>query len=635
MATNDTRLTVTEFDFDEVKTNLKIFLKAQTEFTDYDFEGSGMNILLDTLAYNTHYLGFNANMLANEMFLDSASLRSSITSHAKTLGYIPSSARAPKATVNVTLNTTSITSATMPAGTIFDTTVDDVSYQFVTVTDVTKSNTGSGIPFLSTSIYEGTFVTTRYTVDSSDVDQRFLITDNRADTSTLTVKVQTSSSDTTTTTYTEATDITQVTSSSNVYFLQEVEAGLFEVYFGDGIIGVALSDDNIVLLTYVVSNKSAANGASIFTSAAAIATVTDVSVATVSIASAGAEPESLASIKYNAPLDYASQGRCVTTEDYKVVVKNLFSNTQSVQVFGGDSGSYDTSIGVVSTPEYGKVFISIKSTTGNNLTTTEKTQLVTDLSPYTVASITPVIVDPQTTQLILTTTFKFDSSKTTSTASELATLVTNTLTSFNTNTLGQFEGMFRHSHVTGLIDDTDTSIKSNVTNVVMAHNLTPTTTASTSYTINFNNSFYNPHSGHNASSGGIIASTGFKISGDTTNEMFFDDDGEGNLRVYYLTAGVRIYQDATAGTVNYSDGSISINGIYITTISDVDGASSTVIRITAIPDSLDIVPVRNQVLEIDFTNSTVTGEVDTVATGEASAGTDYSPTSTYQTTKSF
>ncbi|PHS05684.1 MAG: hypothetical protein COA88_11970 [Kordia sp.] len=183
-----------------------------------------------------------------------------------------------------------------------------------------------------------------------------------------------------------------------------------------------------------------------------------------------------------------------------------------MQVFGGDSGSYDTSLGVVSTPEYGKVFISIKSTTGNNLTTTEKTQLVTDLSPYTVASITPVVVDPQTTQLILTTTFKFDSSKTTSTASELATLVTNTLTSFNTNTLGQFEGMFRHSHVTGLIDDTDTSIKSNVTNVVMAHNLTPTTTASTSYTINLNNSFYNPHSGHNVSSGGIIASTGFKIN---------------------------------------------------------------------------------------------------------------------------
>jgi len=635
MAINDTRLTVTEFDFDEVKSNLKTFLKAQTEFSDYDFEGSGMNILLDTLAYNTHYLGFNANMLANEMFLDSASLRSSITSHAKTLGYIPYSARAPKATVNVTLNTTSLVSATMSAGTVFNTTVDDVSYQFVTIADVTKSNTGSGIPFVNTNIYEGTFLTTRYTVDSSDVDQRFLLTDNRADTSTLTVKIQTSSSDTTTTTYTEATDITKVTSSSNVYFLQEVEAGLFEVYFGDGIIGTALSDDNIVLLTYVVSNKSVANGASLFTSAGAIATVTDVSVATVSASSAGAEPESLASIKYNAPLDYASQGRCVTSEDYKVMVKKLFSNTQSVQVFGGESGSYDTSLGVVSTPEYGKVFISIKSTTGNNLTDTEKNQLITDLATYTVASITPVIVDTQITRLILTTTFKFNSSKTTSVASELETLVTNELISFNSNTLEQFEGMFRHSHVTGLIDDTDTSITSNVTNIMMAHNLTPTTTASTAYTINLNNKFYHPHAGHKKSTGGIIASTGFKISGDTTNEMFFDDDGDGNLRLYYMVSGVRIYQDTTAGTVNYSAGSISINGIYITTISDVDGSSSSVIRITAVPDVLDIVPVRNQVLEIDFINSTVTGEVDTVATGESSAGIDYSPTSTHQSTTSF
>ena len=635
MAINDRRLTVTEFDFDEVKSNLKIFLSAQTEFSDYDFEGSGMNILLDTLAYNTHYLGFNANMLANEMFLDSASLRSSITSHAKTLGYLPSSARASKAKVDVILNTASVANATMPSGTVFNTTVDDVSYQFVTVSDITKSNIGSGIPFLNTSVYEGTFVTTRYTVDSSDADQRFLLTDNRADITTLIVKVQTSSADTATTTYTEATDITKVTFSSNVYFLQEVEAGLFEVYFGDGVIGVSLSDDNIVFLTYVVSNKSAANGASLFTSAAAIATVTDVSVATVSKASAGAEPESLASIKYNAPLAYASQGRCVTSEDYKVVVKKLFSNTQSVQVFGGESGSYDTSLGVISTPEYGKVFISVKSTTGNNLTTSEKNQLVTDLAPFTVASITPVIVDTQTTRLILTTTFKFDSSKTTIDVAELATLVTNTLISFNTNTLAQFEGMFRHSYVTGLIDNTDDSITSNVTNIMMSHNLKPTTTLSIAYTINFNNGFYNPHAGHKKDTGGIISSTGFKISGDTTNEMFFDDDGEGNLRVFYTAFGVRKYQNITAGTVNYLAGSISINGIHITTVLDVDGASSSIIRITAVPDVLDIVPVRNQILEIDFINSTVTGEVDIIATGDSSAGINYLPTSTHQPTTSF
>ena len=634
MAINNKRLEVTEFDFDDVKDNLKTFLGAQTEFTDYDFEGSGMSALLDVLAYNTHYLGFNANMLANEMFLDSSSLRSSVVSHAKTLGYVPTSARASKATVDVTLNTND-TSATMPAGTVFNTTVDDVSYQFSTISDVTKSNTGNTIPFVGVDIYEGSFITTRYTVDSSDVDQRFIITDNRADTTTLTVKVQTSSTDSSSNTFTEATDITQVTTGSNVYFLQEVEAGLFEVYFGDGIIGTALSDDNIVILTYVVSNKTAANGAAIFTNSAAIASVTDIAVATSATSTAGSEPESISSIKYNAPLDFASQGRCVTSEDYKVFAKKYFPNTQSVQVFGGEVGSFDTSLGVVDTPEYGKVFISIKSTTGNALTATEKSQLVVDLAPFTVASITPVIVDVQTTKLILQIVFKFDSSKTTQTASTLETSIFNTLTTFNSNSLGQFEGVFRHSKITGLIDGTDNSITGNITNVTMAHDLSPTIGTATSYTIPFNNKFYNPHDGHNSGMGGVIASTGFKISGDTINDMFFDDNGSGVLRLYYLEAGVRIYQDLTAGTVDYVAGKIVINSINIITISSVDGAASSIIRITATPDSNDIVPVRNQLLEIDFINTTILGEVDTVSTGDSGGGTSYNTTSNYTTPSSY
>ena len=634
MATNNKRLEVTEFDFDDVKENLKVFLGAQNEFTDYDFEGSGMSALLDVLAYNTHYLGFNANMLANEMFLDSASLRSSIVSHAKTLGYVPSSARAAKATVDVILNTNLLT-ATMPAGTVFSTIVGDTSFQFSTIESFVKSNTGNTIPFVGVDIYEGTFITTRYLVDSSDIDQRFLITDNRADTTTLTVVVQTSSTDSSSNTFTEATDITQVTSGSNVFFLQEVEAGLFEVYFGDGVIGTALSDDNIVILTYVVSNKTVANAAWLFTNAAAIASITDISVATSAVASAGSEPESLSSIKYNAPLDFASQGRCVTAEDYKVFAKRFFANTQAVQVFGGESGSFDTSLGVVSTPEFGKVFISIKSTTGNNLTTTEKSQLITSLAPFTVASITPVIVDVQTTKLILQVFFKFDSSKTTKTASTLESEISTTLSILNSDTLGQFEGVFRHSKVVGLIDDTDNSITGNITNVTMAHDLTPTIGTPTSYNISFNNEIYNPHLGHNFAGGGVISSTGFKISGDTVNDMFFDDNGSGVLRVYYLLAGVRVYQDATAGIVDYLAGSIVINNIDIISISDVDGAASSIIRITATPDSKDIVPVRNQILEIDFVNTTITGEVDTVETGDSSAGTLYNTTSSYTTPSSF
>ena len=331
MATNEKRLRVTELDFDNIKANLKTFLKSQAQFKDYDFEGSGMNILLDVLAYNTHYLGFNANMLANEMFLDSASLRSSVVSHAKTLGYETTSARAPVATVNVNL-TTSDNSKTMNAGTAFTTTVDDTDYQFVTIADVTATNTGSAVPFDSVKIYEGTYITTNYTVDSNEVDQRFTLSDANADTSTLTVKVQTSSSDTTTTTYTKATDITQLTSNSTVYYLQETDSGLYEVYFGDGVVSKALSDGNIVQLQYVVTNKSLANGASSFTSPSSIDSVTSITVTTVASATGGAESESIDSIKLQAPLDYAAQGRAVTVDDYKTYTKKLFASSAAVDV---------------------------------------------------------------------------------------------------------------------------------------------------------------------------------------------------------------------------------------------------------------------------------------------------------------
>ena len=637
MANGTTRLNVTEFDFDRVKTNLKTFLKAQTEFKDYDFEGSGMNILLDTLAYNTHYLGFNANMLANEMFLDSAALRTSVVSHAKTLGYEPSSCRAPIATVNISLTTTSPTK-TMPAGTAFTSTVDGTSYQFVTVADVTASNIGNVVPFDSTSLYEGTYVTVKYVVDTSDVEQRFILTDNRADTTTLRVRVQTSVSDSTVTTYTKATDITQLSATSSVYFLQEVENGRFEVYFGDDVVSKALSDGNVVILNYVVTNKTAANGASSFSAPSTIDGVSTISTTTVTSASGGAEPESLKSIKLQAPLDFASQGRAVTTEDYKVYARKLFPNTQAVSVWGGEDGSFDPSLGVSSTPEYGKVFISIKSTTGLNLSDAQKSQLVKDLNKFKVASVTPVIVDADTTFIILGVTFQFDSNATTSTATELASAVNDTISNFNNTDLKDFNSPFRHSKLTGLIDDTSNAILNNTTTVTLAKFLTPITTDTSNYTLRFNNKFFNPHSGHNSDAGGIVSSTGFFISNGTT-EYFFDDDGAGNLRIYSLVAGVRVYFNSAAGTVDYENGIITVNSVAITSVSNVDGASSTRLRVTVLPDSNDVVPVRNQILELDLVNTTVTGSVDaTATTGKgytvSTTGTATTTTTSVSTTSS-
>ena len=629
MATNDKRLRVTELDFDAIKSNLKTYLKAQNEFKDYDFEGSGINILLDTLAYNTHYLGFNANMLANEMFLDSASLRSSIVSHAKTLGYEVSSARAPYATVNISLSTTA-TTKTMPAGTAFTTSVDGTDYQFVTIADVTASNTGTSVPFDSVKIYEGSYITTKYTVDTSDVDQKFLLRDANSDTSTLTVKIQTSASDTTTTTYTKATDITQLTSNSTVYYLQETDSGLFEIYFGDGTVSKALSDGNIVVLQYVITNKSETNGASTFSAPSSIDSVTSITVTTVANAVGGSDAETLQSIKLNAPLDYAAQGRCVTVDDYKTYTKKLFANTQAVSVWGGEDGSYDTSTGVSSNPEYGKVFISIKSTTGENLTTVQKSNLVAAFAPFKVASITPVIVDPETTFLILNINFNYDSTSTTSTKDELASLISTTISNYNISDLQEFNSSFRHSKLLGLIDDTDTSILNNTTTVTMGKFFTPVSETS-SYNINFNNAFFNPHSGHNAAGGGVIASTGFYLDNNTTTEYFFDDDGSGNLRIYSLSTGqVRTYLNSAAGTVDYANGTISTTALLISAVSDVDGTSSTQIRVTAIPKSNDVIPVRNQILEIDLVNTTTGGNVDAQAT--TGVGYTVSATGTTSTT---
>jgi hypothetical protein len=640
MATNESRLRVTELDFDNIKDNLKFFLKGQDKFKDYDFEGSGMNILLDTLAYNTHYMAFNANMVANEMFLDSASLRSSAVSHAKMLGYEVTSARAPKATINVNLQTTDATK-TMSAGTAFTTTIDGTNYQFVTTSDVTKANSGNSVNFDSIDIYEGTYITTKFIVDTSNPDQKFILTDPRADTSTLTVKIQTSTTDTSTLTYTKADDITQLSATSTVYYLQEVERGRFEVYFGDGVVSKALEDGNIVQLQYVVTNKGVANGVSTFSPPSTIDGVNDIVVTVVAGATGGAEPESVDAIKLKAPLNYSAQGRAVTTSDYEVYVKKLFANTQAVSVWGGEDGSYDSSTGVSSTPEYGKVFISIKSTTGVDLTSTQKDNLVKSLSPYKVASVTPVIVDAETTELILGVTFNFDSSSTTSTGTELASLVNTTLQNYDASDLQTFNRPFRHSKVLRLIDETDTAILNNTTTVTMAKKFSPTLSTATSYNINFNNRFYNPVSGYNATGGGIVSSTGFYMNSVTTIEYFFDDDGSGNLRIYYLVGNTRTYTNSTAGTVDYTTGLIKINSMIITGVGSVDGATSSQIRITALPNSNDIVPVRNQILEIDFTNSTITSSVDATATtgkgyttSTTSAGTTTTTVSTTTSTPS-
>jgi hypothetical protein len=561
-------------------------------------------------------------MLANEMYLDSADIRKNIVSLAKMLGYTPTSPKSPTATVDILMNNipTTVATITMAKGTAFTTSVDGETYQFVTNAVHTLTPTNGVYKFSNIPLYEGTLVTFKYTADSTDVDQRFVIPSVSADTSTLKVSVQNSASDTTTSTYTLATGITSINATSKVYFLQEMEDGKFEVYFGDDVLGNKLDDGNIVILEYIVSNKDEANGASSFTLSGSIGGYSDVTLTTVSSAQGGAEAQTKESIRYNAPLQYSAQDRAVTTGDYETIVQSLYPNAQSVSAWGGEDDE---------TPVYGVVKIAIKAASGSTLTNTTKTNLVTQLKKYNVASVRPEIVDPETTSILLTTNVKFDQNSANKTADTLKSDILTTLTNYNTNTLTQFDGVFRYSKVTGLIDNTDSSILSNITTLKIRKDFTPTLTVSSKYNVYFRNSLYNPHSGHNTAAGGILESSGFKVSGDSSTVFYLDDDGAGNIRRYSFSGATRVYSASNQGTIDYDTGSITINSLSVLSVENIRGEASSKIELTVVPSSNDVVPVRDQILEIDTANSSITVNADTFVGGSADAGVGYTTTSSY------
>ena len=614
MATNSKgKIEITDLDFDTIKSNFKSYLSQQNSFTDYNFEGSGMSVLMDLLAYNTHYLAFHANMLANEMFIDTSLTRSASVSHAKALGYLPASTKASYATVDVTVKGVPLSQKTlvMAAGTIFTTTVDSVSYNFVTIGDHTATSDTGIFVFTGVQIYEGTRIRYTYTVNSSDLEQQFIIPSASADTNTLVVSVQASSSNITTEVYTLNTDYATLDSTSLKYFLQEVEDGKYEVYFGDGVTGKKPIDGNIIILDYVVTNGSAADGASLFTPASNVGGYSDITALATASAGGGAEAETVDSIKFNAPLKYAAQGRAVTPDDYKAIVPTVYPNIKSIQCWGGEDND---------PPIYGKVYVAIRPNTGTSLTTTTKNSIVTNLKKYNVASIVPEIVDAEILYLVLGVTAKYNSTMTEKSKSDIQALVETTVNTFNTNNLQKFDSVFRHSNLVKSIDETDTSILSSTATVKLKRVVTPTLNAITKYTIAFNNTVYHPAINWSQT---VVESTGFYLSGNT-NEQFIDDDGNGKLRTFYLLGGTtKTITNAEAGTINYNTGEVVLTSFNITSATNADGT----IDVTLKPDSNDVIPVRQQVIEIDTVATTVTAEVDDFATGSATAGVGYSTSS--------
>ena len=599
MATN-TKVTITELDFDTIKANLKAYLKQQTTFQDYDFEGSGLSNLLDVMAYNTHYMAFYANMIANEMFIDSAMMRSSVVSVAKHLGYTPTSYIAPTATVSITVNSVSgsPSSITLFAGTNFTTTIDGTSYTFVPLADTVITPTSGVYSTTGIDLKEGKYLTYTHIINTADTTQELIIPNNQVDTSTLTVKVQNSVSDATTTTYTLADNIIEIDATSTVYWLEETVGQRYRLEFGDDVIGKKLIDGNLVILTYLATSGTATNTASTFALSGSIGGSTSATITTTANAAGGSNGVSIDNIRFQAPKTYSAQNRCVTVQDYRDIIVKEDPNIQAVAVWGGEDNV---------PPNYGKVYLAIKPKTGYVYSDAAKELIKKNiLNKKNVATVSPEIVDPTYIYLVITTAAKYDKTKTTKTSSTLQALVKATIEAYNDNNLELFDKYFRYSKLVSNIDATDVSISNNWTTIQMKKIYSPTFNTSTQDTVYFNNVI----------TPGTINTTGFTLSGTDTSTFYFDDPNTTatdtnyqKLRQYKLVGNVRTEVNSNAGTIDYTEGTIQFNNLSFATSIDAAG-----IKITATPTVNDVVPKRNDILVIDDADITITVTEDTALT---------------------
>lgn len=621
MANESKRISVSELDFDQIKSNLKSFLQAQDQFSDYDFDGSGLSILLDVLAYNTHYNALYTNLAVNEMFLDSASKRSSVVSLAKALGYTPQSARSATAKIRLTVNPTNTfpTTLTLPKNSSFTSTINETEYTFYTTEDITivsaESTATYGLPYVfnNVEITQGTPLTFAYTVATG---QKYIIPNSNADMSTLKVQVQDSPSSDIFTTYIPAASLVDLAYDSRVYYSKEIDGGLFEIVFGDDIVSAALTNGNVVHLDYFVSNTSNANGARSFSyTGSTLISGSTVSIAIIEPASGGVDSEAIDSIKYNAPRLYTAQNRAVTTDDYAALIQSNFPQISSVSVWGGEDND---------PPVYGKTFICPKPINAIRLSQQEKSDIITTLlDKRNVVSITPVIVDPEYINIALTCNVYFNDRLTNKSASEIASMVTATILNYNNNDLQRFDSVFRFSKLSRLIDITERSIISNITTVVIRRKVSPRYNVSAQYIINLINPIYTKGVPEES-----VSSTGFYIKG-SNNIHYLQDDGIGNIQLYYNSAvttstggattisASKVVTNTKLGTVDYANGIIDIKNLHITSLADVD------FELTIKPQSNDIVSAFTQIAEIAPEHLTVTALADKTINGDLRGGKNY------------
>lgn len=601
---SNNRIKVSDLDFTEIRNNLKDFLKSQDTFADYDFDGSALSVLVDLLAYNTHYNAIYTNLAVNEMFLDSASKRSSVISIAHNYGYVPKSSRTPKAIVNVLVTEEGAIDQQkfLDKYSAFTTTYDNAAYTFYTLKDYSAEKNNDEYLFENVELYEGTPDTRIYVC--TEENQRFLLPNLDIDTSTIELTVRQTTEEQDYEKYTLANDVLELQEDSKVYFLKELEDETYEVYFGSNGLGKPILPGNVVTVTYLITKRDAANGASNF-SYSGNAISGSVVISTQSSAAGGAEPESIPEIKYNVSKSFYDQNRAVTAGDYVSILKRNYADIESISVWGGEEND---------PPQYGRVFIAIKPQSKPFLTPGDKSFITNSiLKNKNIVSINPVIVDPSYIEMELNCAVYYNNNLTTRSSGQMINSVTTAIVNYRDQYLRKFDGIFRMSKFSAAIDAVDQSIQSNITTFKLYSNVFPKFNTTSQYILNLNNPIYSASVPEEA-----FITNGFYI--DTTQRVYYlDDDGNGSIRLYYIVPGTssKIITNPNIGTIDYSTGKIIVNGLNITNIVENDWYW------TIKTSSYDVISNRSQILDIPTSRINVSVIQDASSAGFAPSLTTY------------
>ena len=611
----------TNLDFDQIRTSIKDYLRSNSTFSDFDFEGSNFSVLIDTLAYNTYITAFNSNMIVNESFLDSATLRENVVSLARNIGYVPRSRTAARAVISFSVTTDEDTpTLTLKRGLVCVGNANDTSYTFSIPEDITTTVVDGVATFNQITIYQGTYLTKRFTYDGS-LDQRFILNNSFIDTSTISAYVRKTTESGLGIEYSEISNILETTSSSRIYLLQEVQDEKYELKFGDGIIGKKLgdevgSDGTVITVNYITTDGEDGNGANLFVFSGSLVNASggiinpgNITITTNQSSQNGSNIEPIDSIKYYAPRIYSSQNRAVTSRDYEAIVKRIYPEAESVAVIGGEE---------LDPPEFGNVVLSIKPKNGSYVSDFNKSLILSNLKQYTVSGINTRIIDLKILYVEIDSSIYYNTSQVSNSETLKTSVITNITKYSNSLDLNKFGGRFKYSKVLSIIDNTDTAITSNITKVIIRRDLKASLNQFAQYELCFGNRFHVNSKGYN------IKSTGFKISGDVDTVYLTDipnsDHKTGIISVVKtLSDGTEKVISKSAGTVDYLKGEINLGAINITSTSKPNG----IIEIQAFPESNDVVGLKDLYISFDVSKSTINMVRDVIASGDEITGNTF------------